>query len=91
VLGAFLCAREAVCRLFTRPGGVLVTVSSSAARIGTPGEYVDDAAAKGARDTMTLGLAAEVAAGGICVHAVRPGASPRRGTQAAGRRTAWLV
>jgi len=70
---------------------VLVTVSSSAVRIGTPGESVDDAAAQGAMDTRTRGLAVEVAEDGIGVQAVRPGASTWRGTQAAGRRTAWLV
>jgi NAD(P)-dependent dehydrogenase (short-subunit alcohol dehydrogenase family) len=76
VLGSFLCAREAVRRLSTAhggAGGVIVNVSSAAARLGSPGEYVDYAATKGAIDTMTLGLAAEVAREGIRVNAVRPG------------------
>jgi len=76
VIGAFLCAREAVRRLATDrggPGGAIVNVSSAAARLGSPGEYVDYAASKGAIDTMTLGLAREVAAQGIRVNAVRPG------------------
>ena len=54
-------------------GGVIVNVSSAAARIGSPGEYIDYAASKGALDTMTLGLAAEVAAEGVRVNGVRPG------------------
>jgi NAD(P)-dependent dehydrogenase (short-subunit alcohol dehydrogenase family) len=65
VIGAFLCAREAMRRLFTRPGGMLVTVGSSAARIGIPGESVDSAVAKGAMDTMTRVLAAEGAEDGL--------------------------
>jgi NAD(P)-dependent dehydrogenase (short-subunit alcohol dehydrogenase family) len=76
VLGSFLCAREAVKRMSTRyggSGGAIVNVSSGAARLGSPGEYVDYAASKGAVDTMTLGLAKEVAADGIRVNAVRPG------------------
>ncbi len=76
VIGSFLCAREAVRRLSTRrggPGGSIVNVSSAAARLGSPGEYVDYAASKGAIDTMTLGLAREVADEGIRVNAVRPG------------------
>jgi NAD(P)-dependent dehydrogenase (short-subunit alcohol dehydrogenase family) len=76
VVGAFLCAREAVRRLSTThggAGGVIVNVSSAAARLGSPGEYVDYAATKGAVDTMTLGLAKEVAREGIRVNAVRPG------------------
>jgi NAD(P)-dependent dehydrogenase (short-subunit alcohol dehydrogenase family) len=76
VLGSLLCAREAVRRMSTRhggAGGVIVNVSSAAARIGSPGEYVDYAASKGAIDTMTLGLSAEVAEEGIRVNAVRPG------------------
>ena len=76
VMGSFLCAREAVRRMSTRhggAGGVIVNVSSAAARLGSPGEYVDYAASKGAVDTMTLGLAKEVAAEGIRVNAVRPG------------------
>ena len=76
VLGSFLCAREAVRRMSTRhggSGGSIVNVSSAASRLGAPGQYVDYAAAKGAIDTMTLGLAKEVAAEGIRVNAVRPG------------------
>jgi NAD(P)-dependent dehydrogenase (short-subunit alcohol dehydrogenase family) len=76
VFGAFLCAREAVRRMSTRhggSGGAIVNVSSAAARLGSPGQYVDYAAAKGAIDTFTLGLAREVAAEGIRVNAVRPG------------------
>ena len=76
VAGCFLCAREAVRRMSTRhggAGGAIVNVSSAAARFGSPGEYVDYAASKGAIDTMTIGLAAEVVADGIRVNAVRPG------------------
>jgi NAD(P)-dependent dehydrogenase (short-subunit alcohol dehydrogenase family) len=76
VLGTLLCAREAVRRMSQRrggSGGVIVNVSSAASRIGSPGEYVDYAASKGAVDTLTLGLAREVAAEGIRVNAVRPG------------------
>ena len=76
VFGSFLCAREAVKRMSTRyggTGGAIVNVSSAAARLGAPGQYVDYAAAKGAIDTFTLGLAREVAAEGIRVNAVRPG------------------
>jgi NAD(P)-dependent dehydrogenase (short-subunit alcohol dehydrogenase family) len=75
-LGAFLCAKEAVLRMSTRhggSGGVIVNVSSSAARIGGAGEYVDYAAAKGAVDSLTIGLAREVAEEGIRVVGVRPG------------------
>jgi NAD(P)-dependent dehydrogenase (short-subunit alcohol dehydrogenase family) len=76
VIGAFLCAREAVRRMSTArggAGGAIVNLSSAAARIGAPGEYVDYAASKGAIDTMTVGLAKEVAMEGIRVNAVRPG------------------
>ena len=76
VTGSFLCAREAVKRMSTRyggQGGVIVNVSSIAAKLGAPNEYIDYAAAKGAIDSMTLGLAKEVAAEGIRVNAVRPG------------------
>lgn len=76
VRGAFICAREAVKRMSTRrggKGGSIVNVSSVAARLGAPGEYIDYAASKGAIDTMTVGLAKEVAAEGIRVNAVRPG------------------
>ena len=76
VFGSFLCAREAVKRMSTRYGGAggsIVNVSSVAARLGGPGQYVDYAAAKGAIDTFTIGLAKEVAAEGIRVNAVRPG------------------
>jgi NAD(P)-dependent dehydrogenase (short-subunit alcohol dehydrogenase family) len=76
ITGAFLCAREAVKRMSTRHGGgggAIVNVSSIAARLGGPGEYVDYAASKGAVDTMTIGLAKEVAEEGLRVNAVRPG------------------
>ena len=75
-VGAFLCAREAVRRMSTRrggAGGVIVNVSSAAARLGSPGEYVDYAATKGFVDTLTIGLAREVGAEGVRVNAVRPG------------------
>jgi NAD(P)-dependent dehydrogenase (short-subunit alcohol dehydrogenase family) len=76
VIGTMVCAREAVKRMSTRyggAGGAIVNVSSVAARLGGPGQYVDYAAAKGAVDTFTLGLAKEVATEGIRVNAVRPG------------------
>ncbi|TPK71708.1 SDR family oxidoreductase [Mesorhizobium sp. B2-4-15] len=76
VVGSFLCAREAVKRMSTRhggKGGAIVNISSAAARLGSPGEYVDYAASKGAIDTMTVGLAREVALEGIRVNAVSPG------------------
>ena len=76
VFGSFMCAREAVKRMSTRyegEGGSIVNVSSAAARLGAPGQYVDYAAAKGAMDTFTIGLAKEVALEGIRVNAVRPG------------------
>lgn len=76
VYGCFLCAREAVRRMSTRhggAGGAIVNLSSVAARLGAPDEYVDYAAAKGAIDTFTIGLAKEVAGDGIRVNAVRPG------------------
>jgi NAD(P)-dependent dehydrogenase (short-subunit alcohol dehydrogenase family) len=76
VIGAFLCAREAIRRMSTRhggKGGAIVNISSGAARLGSPGEYVDYAASKGAIDTMTIGLAKELAEEGIRVNCVRPG------------------
>jgi NAD(P)-dependent dehydrogenase (short-subunit alcohol dehydrogenase family) len=76
VIGAFLCAREAVKRMSTAQGGrggAIVNVSSRAAQLGAPGEYVDYAASKGALDTITIGLAHEVAAEGIRVNGVRAG------------------
>ena len=76
VIGSMVCAREAVRRMSTRHGGAggsIVNLSSAAARLGAPGQYVDYAAAKGAIDAFTIGLAKEVAAEGIRVNAVRPG------------------
>jgi NAD(P)-dependent dehydrogenase (short-subunit alcohol dehydrogenase family) len=76
VTGSFLCAREAVRRMSTKhggAGGAIVNLSSGAARTGSPGEYVDYAATKGAIDTFTIGLAQEVAREGIRVNAVRAG------------------
>ncbi|NUS21405.1 MAG: glucose 1-dehydrogenase [Mesorhizobium sp.] len=76
VVGSFLCAREAVKRMSTRhgrKGGAIVNISSAAARLGSPGEYVDYAASKGAIDTLTIGLAREVALEGVRVNAVSPG------------------
>lgn len=76
VTGAFLCAREAVRRMSDEhggPGGAIVNVSSIAARLGAPDEYVDYAASKAAVDALTIGLAREVAGKGIRVNAVRPG------------------
>lgn len=76
VFGSFFCAREAVLRLSTAKGGsggAIVNLSSAAARLGAPGQYVDYAAAKGAIDSFTVGLAKEVATEGIRVNAVRPG------------------
>ena len=76
VIGSMLCAREAVRRLSTRhggPGGSIVNLSSAAARLGAPAQYVDYAASKGAIDTFTIGLAREMAAEGVRVNAVRPG------------------
>ena len=76
VFGSFVCAREAVKRMSTAhggAGGAIVNLSSAAARIGAPGQYVDYASAKGAIDAFTLGLAKEVATEGIRVNAVRPG------------------
>ncbi len=76
VVGTFVCAREAVRRMSTRHGGrggVIVNLSSAAARLGSPGVYVDYAASKAAIDAFTLGLAREVAEEGIRVNGVRPG------------------
>jgi NAD(P)-dependent dehydrogenase (short-subunit alcohol dehydrogenase family) len=76
VIGSFLCAREAVRRMSTRhggQGGAIVNLSSAAARLGSPNEFVDYAASKGAINTFTIGLSKEVAAQGIRVNAVRPG------------------
>ncbi len=76
VTGAFVCAREAVKRMSTAhggAGGAIVNLSSRAAVLGAPGEYVDYAASKAAVDTLTVGLAREVAAEGIRVNGVRPG------------------
>lgn len=76
IIGSFLCAREAVKRMSSLhggTGGAIVNVSSGAAKTGSPHEYIDYAASKGAIDTMTIGLAKEVANEGIRVNAVRPG------------------
>jgi len=76
IVGSFLCAREAVKRMSTRhggQGGAIVNVGSAASRLGAPEEYIDYAASKGAIDTMTIGLAKEVATEGIRVNCVRPG------------------
>lgn len=76
VTGYFLCCREAVKRMSHKHGGhggAIVNVSSAASRLGAPGEYVDYAASKGAVDSLTTGLALEVAAQGIRVNGVRPG------------------
>src|SRR5205823_4905949 len=76
VTGAFVCAREAVKRMSTKHGGhggAIVNVSSRAAQLGAPGEYVDYAASKAALDALTIGLAKEVAGEGIRVNGVRAG------------------
>ncbi|OJA63742.1 NAD(P)-dependent oxidoreductase, partial [Burkholderia ubonensis] len=76
VLGAYLCAREAARRLSTDRGGrggAIVNVSSIAARLGSPNEYVDYAGSKGAVDALTIGLAKELGTHGVRVNAVRPG------------------
>jgi NAD(P)-dependent dehydrogenase (short-subunit alcohol dehydrogenase family) len=76
VIGSLICAREAVRRMSTRhggEGGSIVNISSAASRLGSPAQYVDYAAAKGAIDAFTIGLAKEVAAEGVRVNAVRPG------------------
>lgn len=76
ISGSFLCSREAVKRMSTKnggAGGAIVNVSSMAAVFGSPGEYIDYAASKGAIDSLTVGLAKEVAREGVRVNAVRPG------------------
>src|SRR5207248_9042796 len=92
VTGAFLCAREAVRRMSNRHGGrggAIVNVSSRAAVLGAPGEYVDYAASKAALDALTIGLSREVAGEGIRVNGVRAGSSTPRFTPAAANRDAW--
>ncbi|MBV6634022.1 MAG: SDR family oxidoreductase [Alphaproteobacteria bacterium] len=76
IMGAFLTAQEAVRHMAKRnggQGGAIVNVSSASARLGSPNEYIDYAASKGAMDTMTIGMAKELAGEGIRVNAVRPG------------------
>jgi len=76
ITGSFLCAKAAILRMSTRhggKGGAIVNISSAAAKIGAPGYYVGYAASKGAIDTMTVGLAMELATEGIRVNGVRPG------------------
>jgi len=76
ITGSFICAREAIRRMSTDKGGKgggIVNISSAASRLGSPNEYVDYAASKGAIDSLTIGLSKEVAAEGIRVNAVRPG------------------
>ncbi len=76
IVGMFLCAREAAKRMSTNTGGrggAIVNVSSAASRLGSPNEFIDYAATKGAVDSMTLGLSKELAPAGIRVNAVRPG------------------
>jgi NAD(P)-dependent dehydrogenase (short-subunit alcohol dehydrogenase family) len=76
ILGAFICAREAVRRMSTRRGGAggsIINISSAASQLGSPDEYIDYAASKGAIDSLTIGLSKEVARDGIRVNAVRPG------------------
>lgn len=76
ITSSFVCAREAVKRMSTRYGGAggsIVNLSSAAARMGSPGQYVDYAASKAAIDTFTMGLAKEVATEGVRVNGVRPG------------------
>ncbi len=76
VIGSFMCSRQAVRRMSTKyggNGGAIVNISSRASRLGSPGEYVDYAASKAAIDTLTFGLAKEVATEGIRVNAVSPG------------------
>jgi NAD(P)-dependent dehydrogenase (short-subunit alcohol dehydrogenase family) len=73
VLGTIVCCREALKRMLPRRSGSIINISSAAARLGGVGEWVDYAASKGAIDTLSLGLAREVAATGVRVNAIRPG------------------
>jgi NAD(P)-dependent dehydrogenase (short-subunit alcohol dehydrogenase family) len=94
VIGTLLCAREAIRRMSSAHGGrggAIVNVSSMAARLGGPGEYVDYAASKGAVDALTIGLAHEVAQEGIRVNAVRPGTSTATSTPAAESPVVWIA
>ena len=94
VVGSFLCAREAVRRMSTKhggTGGAIVNLSSMASVIGGANEYIDYAASKGAVDSMTIGLAREIATERVRVNCVRPGRSAPRSTPAAANRDASIA
>lgn len=94
VTGYFLCCREAVKRMSHKhggKGGAIVNVSSAASRLGAPGEYVDYAASKGAVDSLTTGLALEVAAQGIRVNCVRLGLSIPTSMPTVESRDVWIA